>query len=65
MIKNYTYNKFSYIKNSSYSSTNMVYTLLNTLNKIQNQDVIVIYADIIFDQLQKSVLNLNLKLQLL
>ena len=27
----------------------MFYTLLNTLNKIQNQDVIVIYADIIFD----------------
>ena len=49
MVKNYTYNKFSYIKNSSFLSTNMVYTLLNTLNKIQNQDVIVIYADIIFD----------------
>ena len=49
MIKNYTYNKFSYIKNSSYLSTNMFYTLHNTLNKIQNQDVIVIYADIIFD----------------
>ena len=27
----------------------MFYTLHNTLNKIQNQDVIVIYADIIFD----------------
>ena len=48
-VKNYTYNKFNYIKNHSYLSTNMVYTFLNTINKIQNQDVIVVYADIIFD----------------
>ena len=63
MVKNYTYNKFNYIKNHSYLSTNMVYTFLNTINKIQNQDVIVVYADIIFDlNCIKPIMNSKFKI---
>ncbi|MBD1139679.1 NTP transferase domain-containing protein [Pelagibacterales bacterium SAG-MED38] len=49
IIKKKTANKFKYIKNSKFSSTNMVYSFNEVLKKIKSDDVIIIYADIIYN----------------
>ena len=43
--------KYNYIFNRYYRSTNMVYTLLNCLKKIDNQDIIISYSDILYNYL--------------
>jgi len=43
--------KYNYIFNRYYRSTNMVYTLFNCLKKIDNQDIIISYSDILYHYL--------------
>ena len=48
LIKKKVGNKFVFIKNKHYESTNMVYTFFNAIKKIKNKDIIVTYSDIMF-----------------
>ncbi len=51
LIKNKTKNKYNYVHNKNYKTTNMVYSLNLSLRKItENTDILVIYSDIIFDE---------------
>ena len=51
LIKNKTNNKYNYIHNKNYKTTNMVYSLNLFLRKISKKsDVLIIYSDIIFDE---------------
>lgn len=50
LIKQKTQNKFNYIKNINYASTNMVYSFNEVLKKIILDDVCVIYADILYQR---------------
>lgn len=56
LIKKNLQGKFNYVKNKKYKVTNMVYTLFNALQNVYDQDIIVCYADIIFDK--KNIKNL-------
>lgn len=49
LIKNYTLNKFVYIRNKKFESTNMIYSFNEVLKKIKSTDVYLIYADILYD----------------
>jgi choline kinase len=48
LIKKEIRNKVNFIHNKKYASTNMVYTLMNTVKKIDD-DVIITYSDIVYD----------------
>jgi L-glutamine-phosphate cytidylyltransferase len=48
LIKKEIGNKINCIHNKKYASTNMVYTLMNTVKKIDD-DVIITYSDIVYD----------------
>ena len=51
LIKNITKNKYNYVYNKNYKTTNMVYSLNLYLKKIsKNSDILIIYSDIIFDE---------------
>ncbi len=51
LIKNKTNNKYNYVHNKNYKTTNMVYSLNLFLRKIpKKSDVLIIYSDIIFDE---------------
>ena len=49
IIKKKTLNKFNYIKNRKFSSTNMVYSFNEVLKKVKSDDLIIIYADIVYE----------------
>lgn len=53
-IKRTTLNKFTYIKNKKFLSTNMIYSLNEILKKIIIDDLIIVYADILYE---KNILN--------
>jgi len=42
--------KYRYSFNKKFRNTNMVYTLFNTLKKINNTDILISYSDIIYDK---------------
>ncbi len=48
LIKKETDNKYTYIKNTKFRTTNMIYSLHEVLKKIELDDICVIYADILF-----------------
>ena len=50
LIKNKTLNKYKYILNKKYKTTNMIYSLNQVLKKIKPDEVIVIYSDILFEK---------------
>lgn len=50
LIKNKTFNKYKYIFNNKYMTTNMVYSFNQVLKKIKSDDIIVIYSDILFEK---------------
>ena len=56
LIKNKFGMKYSYSFNKKFRNTNMVYTLFNTLKKINNTDILISYSDIIYDN--KNILKL-------
>ena len=60
-IKKVTSNKFKYIKNTKFKSTNMIFTLNEVLKKTKSQDTYVLYADIIYDYLALKELMLSKK----
>lgn len=57
LIKIKTKNKYVYVYNKFYNTTNMVFTLYNVIKKFKPSNYIVIYADIIFDL--KSLLKIK------
>ena len=48
LIKKEIGSKVNFINNKKYASTNMVYTLINTIKKIDD-DIIITYSDIVYD----------------
>ena len=48
LIKKEIGSKVNFINNKKYASTNMVYTLMNTVKKIDD-DIIITYSDIVYD----------------
>ena len=48
LIKKEIGSKVNFIHNKKYASTNMVYTLMNTVKKIDD-DIIITYSDIVYD----------------
>ena len=48
LIKKEIGHKVNFIHNKKYASTNMVYTLMNTVKKIDD-DIIITYSDIVYD----------------
>ena len=48
LIKKEIGSKVNFINNKKYASTNMVYTLMNTIKKIDD-DILVTYSDIVYD----------------
>lgn len=48
LIKKEIGSKVNFIHNRKYASTNMVYTLMNTVKKIDD-DIIITYSDIVYD----------------
>ena len=59
LVKNETKFKYVYIKNKKFRSTNMVYTLNEVLKKKKDDDIYVIYSDIVYDYnyLKKLILS--------
>ena len=58
LIRKETKNKFTYIKNKKYISTNMIYSLNEVIKRITVEDIYAIYADIIFEyQAFKKLIN--------
>lgn len=59
LVKNKTKFKYIYIKNKKFRSTNMVYTLNEVLKKKKDDDIYVIYSDIVYDYnyLKKLILS--------
>ena len=49
-------NKFTFIKNKSYLTTNMVYTFFNTIKNVSGHDIVITYSDIVFNA--KDIKNL-------
>ena len=49
LIKSITKNKYVYIFNRFYKSTNMVYSFYNVIRRFKSSDYLIMYADIIFD----------------
>ena len=57
LIKKEIGEKVNFIHNNKYASTNMVYTLMNTVKKIDD-DIIITYSDIVYDiQNIKKIIN--------
>tara|TARA_B110001452_G_C15178751_1_gene409461 strand:- start:313 stop:1032 length:720 start_codon:yes stop_codon:yes gene_type:complete len=57
LIKKEIGSKVNFIHNRKYASTNMVYTLMNTVKKIDD-DIIITYSDIVYDiQNIKKIIN--------
>jgi len=50
LIKKHLRGNYNYIKNKKYKSTNMVYTFFNAAKDVYDEDIIVCYADILFDK---------------
>ena len=50
LIKKKFGKNYSYIFNRHYKTTNMVYTLFNSLKEFKNQDIIFSYSDIIYNK---------------
>ena len=50
LIKKKTFNKYKYILNKKYKTTNMIYSLNQVLKKIKPDEIIVIYSDILFEK---------------
>ena len=50
IIKKKTLNKYNYINNKKFLSTNMIYSLNEVLKKINTDDLIIIYADILYEK---------------
>lgn len=61
LIKKITNNNYTYIHNSKYRSTNMVYTLMNVLKRIKIDKTIIIYGDIIFSYKDLNRISLSNK----
>ena len=62
LIRQKTKNKYTYILNKKYKDTNMVYSLYLVLKNIgYNNDIIVIYSDIIFEKKNLSEILLSKK----
>ena len=57
LIKKHLRGNYNYIKNKKYKSTNMVYTFFNAAKDVYDEDIIVCYADILFDK--KNLNNLK------
>tara|TARA_B110000858_G_C17596092_1_gene377883 strand:+ start:38 stop:757 length:720 start_codon:yes stop_codon:yes gene_type:complete len=60
LIKQEIGNKINSIHNRKYASTNMVYTLMNAIKKIDD-DIIITYSDIVYDikNIKKIINNKN------
>ena len=54
--KKLNFKNLVFIKNKKYFNTNMVESLFLTKNEIKNEDILITYADIIFDT--KILINL-------
>ena len=50
IVKNKTKNLFSYIKNANFKKTNMVYSLNKVIQKINLDDILILYSDILFEK---------------
>ena len=50
LLKKKTFNKFTYIFNKKFKTTNMVFSFYEVLKKIKLDEVIVIYSDILFEK---------------
>ncbi len=50
LIKAKTLDKYNYIFNNKFKTTNMVYSFNQVLKKIKSDEVIVIYSDILFEE---------------
>ncbi len=50
LIKTKTMNKYKYIYNNKFRTTNMVYSFNRVLKKINSDGVIAIYSDILFEE---------------
>ena len=50
LVKNKTLNKYGYIFNKKFQTTNMVYSLYQVLKKIKSDEIITIYSDILFEK---------------
>ena len=50
LVKNKTLNKYRYIFNKKFQTTNMVYSLYQVLKKIKSDEIITIYSDILFEK---------------
>ena len=50
LIKDKTLNKYKYILNKKFQTTNMVYSFNQVLKKIKSDEVITIYSDILFEK---------------
>ena len=50
LVKNKTLNKYRYILNKKFQTTNMVYSLYQVLKKIKSDEIITIYSDILFEK---------------
>ena len=49
-IKKKTFNKYKYVFNKNFKTTNMVYSLNKVLKKIKPDEIITIYSDILFEK---------------
>ena len=50
LIKKKTFNKYKYVFNKNFKTTNMVYSLNKVLKKIKPDEIITIYSDILFEK---------------
>ena len=50
LIKNKTLNKYKYVFNNKFKTTNMVYSFNQVLKKVKSEEIIVIYSDILFER---------------
>ena len=50
LIKTKTFNKYKYVFNNNFKTTNMVYSFNQVLKKVKTDEIIVIYSDILFER---------------
>tara|TARA_B100001123_G_scaffold423587_1_gene533942 strand:+ start:244 stop:975 length:732 start_codon:yes stop_codon:yes gene_type:complete len=48
-VKKKTKYKFNYVKNIKYKTTNMIYSLNKVLQNLANDDILILYSDILFE----------------
>ena len=56
LLKKKTFNKFTYIFNKKFKTTNMVFSFYEVLKKIKLDEVIVIYSDILLRKCLKMII---------